>query len=124
MKEFRRPPRQRGAEVEDPPSVLAMFSRERDPQNAYIACPLCGFEYTHIREVFSRLGGDESGGGYPGTAISSYGSGSRRDALVIVFDGECGHAWELVIRQHKGSNYLAYAPVANELFPDQEETTP
>jgi hypothetical protein len=30
----------------------------------------------------------------------------RRAALVIVLDGECGHAWELVIQQHKGNNYV------------------
>ncbi len=71
-----------------------------------IACPVCGFDYSHIREAFTEKGYDEfEAGVYRGT-IEKGECGYRRSALSIVFDGECGHAWKLVIQQHKGQNFL------------------
>jgi hypothetical protein len=72
-----------------------------------IRCPVCQFDYSHIRAVFTRLGTDEGRHPYPGTVARERTEHSeRRAALVIVLDGECGHTWELVIQQHKGNNYV------------------
>lgn len=72
-----------------------------------VICPKCGFNYSHIRSCYTALGQDEHEGGvaYPGTearGVTTY----RRDCLVITFDGECEHAWEVRIQQHKGINYI------------------
>ena len=77
---------------------------------ATLCCPVCRFEYSHIREVFTEQseGADEAGEpgeGYRGTQGRPGPPGWRRRSLVVVFDGECGHAWRLVIQQHKGVNY-------------------
>lgn len=69
-----------------------------------IACPTCGFDYSHVREAGTLLGGDE-GHVYPGTHVLGM-SADRRSAVSIIFDGECGHAWELRIQQHKGVNLV------------------
>ena len=69
-----------------------------------IACPLCGSDYSHIREAGTLLGGDESGV-YRGTHVLGMAL-ARRSAVVIVFDGECGQSWELRIQQHKGVNLI------------------
>ena len=71
-----------------------------------LTCPVCRHDYSHIREVFSRLGSDEYEGGiYPGTPIKGV-TAYRRSALVIALDGECGHRWNLIIQQHKGVNIV------------------
>jgi hypothetical protein len=80
------------------------------PDEWAIACPTCASDYSHIREAGTLLGGDE-GHVYPGTAVLGV-TPDRRSALTIVFDGECGHAWELRIQQHKGVNLVTVQPVA------------
>jgi hypothetical protein len=73
-----------------------------------LICPICASDYSHIREVFTRLGSDQHEAAvYRGTQIKSLIPGDeRRSALVIAFDGECGHRWNLIIQQHKGVNIL------------------
>lgn len=78
------------------------------PCNDYagIYCPICGYEYNHVRRVFTRMGTDElEAKVYEGTSVDGR-TEFRRSALVIVFDGECGHSWELIIQQHKGNNLV------------------
>jgi hypothetical protein len=88
------------------PDALKMI--QDGPLNDYagIYCPICGFEYNHVRRVYTRMGSDSCEAKvYEGT----FASGStefRRSALVIEFDGECGHAWEFIIQQHKGNNLV------------------
>lgn len=73
-----------------------------------IACPTCAFDYSHIAGVFTRCGSDRDEAesqayhGAPPLDCTS----ARRSALVIVFDGECGHIWEMEIQQHKGNNLV------------------
>jgi hypothetical protein len=45
---------------------------------------------------------------YPGT-VAKGSTSERRSALVIVFDCEQDHAFELVIQQSKGVNLLSVA---------------
>ncbi|MGA7872942.1 MAG: hypothetical protein WCA22_18790 [Candidatus Binatus sp.] len=73
-----------------------------------LACPVCGDDCSHIREIFTRMGCDEHEARvYPGTHAKEVSSGWRRSAVVIVIDGEsCGHVWNLVIQQHKGVNFI------------------
>jgi hypothetical protein len=79
-----------------------------------VTCPTCGFDYSHIREVFTRPGCDpeEGASAYPGTQRIRPASSWRRPELVIVFDGECGHAWEMQIQQHKGQNLMGVEAIA------------
>lgn len=77
-----------------------------------ILCPACRDMYSHIRRVYTRMGSDpHEAVVYEGTVASDT-TGSRRSALVVEIDGECGHSWNLVIQQHKGNNY-----VSTELLP-------
>jgi hypothetical protein len=89
-----------------------------------MACPVCRNAYSHIREVFTRFGTDPHEGGQPyqGTVAKGVVEDERRDALVIVFDGECPHAWELVIQQHKGNDCVYVRTVAPR--PGMEEEQP
>jgi hypothetical protein len=77
-----------------------------------ICCPECGQENSHIREAYSLIGRDpgEAGPPYQGT-VAKGPTGERRNALAIVFDGECGHAWRLIFQQHKGTDYVYVEPV-------------
>jgi hypothetical protein len=74
-----------------------------------VACPQCGYEYSHIREAGTYLGSDQHEAGiYRGTSVLGV-TGERRSAIVILFEGECGHKWEWRIQQHKGINVLLVA---------------
>ena len=86
---------------------LCHLDRLIDPMSFAVICPKCGGDYSHIQEVFTRLGHDpvEGGVAYPGTIAKGV-CESRRDCLVIKFDGECGHLFEWQIQQHKGNNYV------------------
>jgi hypothetical protein len=81
-----------------------------------IRCPVCGGDYSHIFEVFTRLGVDPLEGGRPyrGTVAKTVDTRMRRDSLVIVFHGECPHSWELIIEQHKGVNLVCVRVLAVE----------
>ena len=72
-----------------------------------IRCPACGSDYSHIREVYTACGSGSGvdTGPYTGTVEKGH-TPADRSALVIEFDGECGHRFVLVIQQHKGINQL------------------
>ena len=71
-----------------------------------VHCPVCGDDYSHIRDVYTRVGTDpHEAGVYPGTRAQGT-TDDRRSALAIVFAGECGHDWELCIQQQKGVNIV------------------
>src|SRR5215831_7210623 len=72
-----------------------------------LQCPVCSYEYSHIRSAYTALGNDphEGGAAYLGTearGVTPY----RRDCLVITVAGECEHVWEIRIQQNKGINYV------------------
>lgn len=84
-----------------------------------IKCPTCSEDYTHISkvELFFRDKEDSDTGiriETDGEAISvgkdvskSKGNPSgRREGMRIIFSCEFGHVFELVIQQHKGTNYV------------------
>ena len=58
-----------------------------------IKCPICNFDYSHIQEI-KILNSDEYKA-WPG----------RGSCIVIPFEGECGHAWNICIGFHKGQNF-------------------
>ncbi len=99
--------------MRDRQDILSALSGEGYQGEVNIRCPECGANESHIREVFTRFGTDPHEGGHPykGTTAKGTNPNSRRDALVIVFDGECPHAWELTIQQHKGINLLTVGAV-------------
>jgi hypothetical protein len=78
-----------------------------DPLEGSMLCPTCGYNYNQIIRVSTRLGSDENEACvYPGTEALGC-TGHRRSALVISFEGECEHEWNLVIQQHKGQNFVS-----------------
>ena len=90
-----------------------------DADETVILCPYCGFEYSHIVNVFTRIGSDPAEAGiFRGTKAGGSVK-SRRSCLVVVFEGECGHVFEWRVRQHKGNNFLrvAYVGDAGEVSP-------
>jgi len=101
----------------DREQVIKAFSG--DPYSARgttVECPVCGFQYSHIREVYTRMGGDEyEAKVYQGTEVKEQGA-ERRSALVIVVDGECEHAWKLIIKQLKGVNVVDFEMCENECW--------
>lgn len=88
-----------------------------------LLCPVCGYDYSHIRDVFTAFGSDEYEAGIYGTTEPKETTDYRRSALVIVFDGECGHTWRIVFQQHKGKHFCwAQTGVDSEqVFPDDSD---
>jgi uncharacterized protein YerC len=69
-------------------------------------CPKCGGDYTHITHVYTRLGSDKLEASiYHGTKQHGT-TEERRSALVVEFGCEGGCAFEIVIQQHKGINFV------------------
>lgn len=82
-----------------------------DPTEGTLLCPNCGHNFSHISKVFTRLGSDPlEASVYEGTAVNGS-TRSRRSALVIEIDGECGHSWRWIVQQHKGQNFLELEPI-------------
>lgn len=79
-----------------------------DTSAARLVCPVCAEEYTHVHSAFTSFGTDPDEGGHPipGTRAHGVRSGWRRDALVISVWCEYGHAWQLILQQHKGQTLL------------------
>jgi len=80
-----------------------------------LKCPTCGSEYSHATRyrIYWRLEDRETGKAVEVTRAATTESQSlagnpspRRDGLVIEFDGECGHYFELKIYQHKGNTFI------------------
>lgn len=70
-----------------------------------LTCPICGFDYTHPLEAWTRLGHDcYEAGIYEGTVLCGVAS-YRRSALVTVYLCEGQHYFALVVQQHKGQNF-------------------
>ena len=90
--------------IEEPSDSL-MF--DRDVTNSLVLkCPVCGDTYSHVQSAHSLIGGDESGGGYPGVGVSGT-TPFRRDGLAVRVEGEnCGHKWDVVFQQHKGQTFV------------------
>jgi hypothetical protein len=60
-----------------------------------IACPTCGYDFSHPGNVRNVSGDDAYRASWPG----------RGDLTVINFNGECGHEWELCFGFHKGQTF-------------------
>lgn len=58
-----------------------------------IRCPVCKFDYSHISQIEENKSDH-----YKAWA-------GRGDCIVIPFEGECGHRWNICIGYHKGQNY-------------------
>lgn len=69
-------------------------------------CPVCGGTYIHAIGAYTRLGSDKfEAGVYEGTRVRST-TGERRSALVVEFNCEQGHDFEIAFQQHKGETFL------------------
>lgn len=102
-------------------NLVAGFLKFDDPYAGEwaVACPTCGAGESHIAEAGTLLGRDpHESGVYTGTSVLGMTS-SRRSAISVVFDGECGHRWEVKIQQHKGVN-LVTVQVLTAMDPEQE----
>lgn len=71
-----------------------------------LRCPVCGGDYGHVKRVVTEIdpkGDENTVAPYSGTAIVEFPNGSRRPAVRIDIEGECGHDWSLLIQQDKGT---------------------
>ena len=82
------------------------YDDERDGRK--IECPVCNMEYTHIRSVYSRIGGDEGKTPYPGTYGVTEEVCGRRTGLVVLAQCENGHWFRFILQEQKGINYTEY----------------
>jgi hypothetical protein len=88
-----------------------------------LECPICGFNCSHIQRVYTRMGADAGEAEvYAGTGAKGR-SGWRRSALVVEFEGECGHNFAMVIQQHKGENYIIMERIENNEFIEIQPNT-
>ncbi len=69
------------------------FTNGRDQAERVMTCPVCGFTYSHYRRRFS--------------VPSNTGPFLYKQGIEgLIFDGECGHSWEVCFGEHKGNVYL------------------
>lgn len=105
---------------------IIRLSRLVSPVRNIIACPYCDDEWVHFvgvefsgptergptRTVEPWWREDKPGVevGVSGDRRLTYGEGlprsSRRGAIALIFDGECGHSFALTIAQHKGMEFV------------------
>ena len=90
--------------------------------NPHIVCPICGFGDTHVVSACGRTGADtiESGKGYRGVETRGRTKG-RRDALCIGVEGECGHNFNIIFQQSKGTELIQVEVVEKDLEEIVEE---
>jgi len=77
-----------------------------------VLCPICGFECLHHGAVQVYVRDEEDGD----TTVIQIGDheparenpSGRRGAIGIKFQGECGHEFEMLVVQHKGTTYLQF----------------
>ena len=77
-------------------------------------CPVCHFEYSHAESAGTLMGTDDIEARIiPGTEVVGK-SPSRRSAVVVNFEGECGHEWRVIFQQYKGNTLVMteYSPKA------------
>jgi hypothetical protein len=68
-----------------------------------LRCPVCGFDFNHVKSVYTRMGSDPSEAEvYDGTKSIGTVTDERRSCLVIEIECEESHRWELRLQQHKG----------------------
>jgi hypothetical protein len=60
-----------GELIDDRRSVLRVLTGGFFEEEANVACPVCGFDYSHVQEVYTALGSDEHEARvYPGSTRS------------------------------------------------------
>lgn len=101
-------------------------SRVTSPERNLVACPYCDDEWVHF--AGAEFSGPTDGGptrtctpywreDKPGVEVEVLGGrrlsleealppSSRRGAVALIFDGECGHSFALTIAQHKGMEFV------------------
>jgi len=83
--------------------------------NSYLklACPVCGGDYTHVREAYARTGTDSAESKiYQGESryrgVENNGvTNDRGNALCIGVEGECGHNFNIIFQQSKGVELIS-----------------
>jgi hypothetical protein len=83
---------------------------------ANLVCPVCGGDHMHVVSANARTGVDpyESGNGYRGVEARGK-TDSRRDALCIGVEGECGHNFNIVFQQSKGVEMILVEVLETDL---------
>ena len=93
------------------PRVIIRHDHQNNQDPLTVCCPECGGTYSHIQSAYTRQGCDEFEGrdAYPGTVAIGVNAEERRAGIVVEFEGECGHLFEITIQQHKGVNFFTAA---------------
>jgi hypothetical protein len=69
-------------------------------------CPKCNSPFSHAKSAGTLMGTDDREAEViPGTEIVGT-SPSRRSAVVVQFEGECGHEWRVIFQQYKGNTMI------------------
>src|SRR5438132_14360125 len=69
-------------------------------------CPVCHFEFSHTESAGTLMGTDDFEARIiSGTEVVGK-SPSRRSAVVVNFEGECGHEWRVIFQQYKGNTII------------------
>lgn len=107
--------------VNDLPSTAITWAKPDDSwgePSLMLCCPVCAYDYQHHSDVIEfwrpegedhatyRVCRDEM-------AKTNENPSPRRDAVRIMFKGECGHVWWLDVIQHKGQTF-AFARTESE----------
>jgi hypothetical protein len=91
--------------------MTVLFGDPNGENECILLCPVCGFDYTHVRRAFTRMGSDEHEAEcVEGTQVKGT-TDERRSALIIEVECEDGHCFELVLQQYKGMTFVDWDEV-------------
>ena len=76
-------------------AIAADNSWGSDEVRHKVVCPICGADYAHLIGTHLVSGNDNYAAGW----------GGRGDLVVVHFEGECDHAWEVCFGFHKGQTF-------------------
>jgi len=69
-----------------------------------LLCPICGCGCNHLESIGTLLGDDEWE--EPQTLLAATDLEWRRNGIVLNYECENGHDWNLRVHQHKGNEYI------------------
>ncbi|SRR6266699_5883273 len=74
---------------------------------AVMQCPKCKFEFSHTMSAGTIMGSSSAEAEViSGTQIIDT-TPLNRSALVVKFEGECGHVWSITFQQHEGQTFVS-----------------
>jgi hypothetical protein len=98
--------------VKERPETPGLRTLHETPPESILICPICSFEYAHVKRMYALMGNDpfegrpnEDGKIY-GVPVCGITNGERRPCAVLEVECEQGHRFAIKFQQHKGQTFV------------------